>query len=108
MVNGDIPPAADPTARVGVTPEEMAIAFSGPSYSAGKFFITMGGGGVRIAFAEVSPEFGKAPVKDTVSFRTAVTLSILDAVALHRILREILKEPEAEAIKQGVIPPEAT
>jgi cyclophilin family peptidyl-prolyl cis-trans isomerase len=108
MASDEAPPSSDPTAKVEVTPEELAVAFSGPSYAASKFYITLGSSGVRIAFAEVSPEFGKAPVRDALSFRTAVTLSYVDAIALHRILRNLVKDAEAEGIKQGLISPEAS
>ena len=87
---------------VAVNDKEMGVAFSGPAPGANKFFITVGQPGVRIAFAETTPD-GKE-----VFFRNAVTLHPLDAISLHRVMRKILKEIEQHFIANQAISPEDT
>lgn len=72
-----------------VSDEEMKTAFAGPSIAADRFFITVKGGSVRIAFAE------RAPGTETDYFRTSVTLGPEDAVTLYKVLQELMKPFEA-------------
>ena len=85
-----------------VTPEQLKVAFSGPSYAANKFFITIGQTGVRIAFTEITPN------SEDVSFRTSVTMHPLDAIQLRRVLSLMLKDFESTFVESGAMPPEST
>lgn len=74
-----------------VSEEELVAAYSGPAPGANKFIITVGQPGVRIAFMEVNPDLpGKA------FFQSAVTLHPADAITLHKILAEMLKDIERQ------------
>jgi hypothetical protein len=83
----DNPPSE--TIREPVKNEEMLMAFSGPALAVNRFIITIGIHGVRIAFAEQSPDGPPA------QFRTAVMLPFPDAINFYKLLQDLLKEPEA-------------
>lgn len=68
--------------------KDIELAFSGPAVLANRFFVSLGPHGVRIAFVEQGPNTAS-------NFRTAVALSMQDAMGLYRVLRDMLKEPEA-------------
>jgi hypothetical protein len=87
---------------VPVSDKEMDVAFSGPAPGSNKFIITVGQPGVRIAFAETNP------TGTEVFFRNAVTLHPLDAISLHRVLRKLLKEIEAQFVASKAISAEDT
>jgi hypothetical protein len=82
--------ADEPTApdRREPTPDEMAVAFSGPAPAANRFFVTIGHPGVRIAFAEEEPGSGR------VHFRSAVSLHPVDAIGLRKLLQLMLADLE--------------
>ena len=74
---------------------DINSAFDGPAISANRSLIVLGPSGVRIAFVEqFSPEMGSA-------YRTAVLLSIQDAVALKNALQNLLKDVEAQIAAQA-------
>ena len=81
-----------------VTDEQLKVAFSGPSYAANKFFITIGQSGVRMAFTEMTPN------SEDVSFRTSVTMHPLDAIQLRRVLSVMLKDFEKAFVESGAMP----
>ena len=83
------------------TDEQMKVAFSGPSYAANKFIITISQSGVRMAFTELTPN------SDDVSFRTSVTMHPLDAIQLRRVLSVMLKDFETAFVESGAMPPES-
>lgn len=73
---------------------ELQVAFSGPAVQANRFFITIGPGGARIAFAE---QYGQdAPV-----FRTAVNLAFQDAFGLAKILKDLL---DKNVLVESIVP----
>ena len=80
---------AKDSAKRDVTNEEMGIAFEGPAIFTNRVFITIGSGGVRIAFTEDRQDALAA-------FRSAVILPIQSAISLKNILGELLKEHEEQ------------
>lgn len=72
-----------------VTDEELQISFSGPAIFVNKAYVTLGSGGVRIAFAEVREETGP-------KFRSAIMLSPQDALGLRDVLQRVLGEFERQ------------
>jgi hypothetical protein len=75
--------------QIGISQEEHEAAFSGPAVLANRFFVHRGQM-VRIAFAEQSAE-NKVPM-----FRTAVALTLTDAVALGIVLKTLLADIEKQ------------
>lgn len=75
--------------RRDVTDQEMDVAFSGAALGVNRFFVTIGGSAVRISFAETHPRTGAA------YFRAAVTLNPEDAIALYRILQNMMEPFES-------------
>lgn len=71
-----------------VTETETDIAFSGPAVFSNRFYISVSAVGARITFAE---EAEGRPA----SFRTAVYLGLADATSLSKVLKALIKEPEA-------------
>ena len=74
--------------------EELDIAELGPAVLINRFYASITAAGVRVAFTEVySPE--RLP-----QFRTAVCMSVQDAVALCRLLRVLLRDidPQVDSI----------
>ena len=67
-----------------VSPEELDVSFSGPAPSVNRFFVNLSASGVRIAFTEQVPKSRKN------YFRSAATLTIGDAIQLHRVLHNLL------------------
>ncbi len=80
------------TKASGLSVEEMKIAYSGQAILSNKFYVTVGSV-VRITFAEVH-FLEESPI-----FRTAVALSIQDAISLKNVLQDLLKEPEDQIAK---------
>jgi hypothetical protein len=76
-----------------VSDQELLAAYSGPAPGANKFVVTIGQPGVRIAFLETHPE-----LQNKAFFQTAVTLHPYDAIALGRLLAEMLREIEKQII----------
>ena len=75
-------------------PQELKSAYSGSAILSNKFYVTVGPV-VRITFSE-GHSSEAMPV-----FRTAVALSIQDAIALKNVLQDLLKEPE-EAVTKAI------
>ena len=75
-----------------VSAYELEEAFSIPAPSANRFFLHLGGGGLRIAFAEQVPGSKKLFV------RSAVVLTQEDAGQLYKIVQEMIK-PFEDALK---------
>ena len=73
--------------------EEKEIALEGPAISANRVLISLGSGGVRIAFTE---QVGDRLPK----FRIAVMMPVQDAIALKNVLTRLLGEIEADIEKQ--------
>ena len=71
---------------------EEGIAFSGPALHSNRFFVNAWPNAVRIAFLENSDP------ANTPQFRSAVMLSLDDAVALQKLLGELIVKV---AQKQG-------
>jgi len=75
----------------GLSRSELEIAYAGPAKATNRFYVSIGVGGVRIAFAEQhDPDM--AP-----KFRTAVMLPMPDALALRDLLNETLKNVRVES-----------
>lgn len=70
-----------------VSEAEMRIAFEGSAIATNRTFITLGPGGVRIAFAE---QQGASPPV----FRSAVMLAYQDAISFKDVLTNLLKDVE--------------
>lgn len=81
--------------RTSVTDEEIRASFSGPAVLSNKMYLSLTGGGARIAFME---QLGDVvpPV-----FRTAVILSFQDAMSLRDLLARQLEGIEGE-IKEAI------
>ncbi|MGD9544983.1 MAG: hypothetical protein AB7F41_17115 [Methylocystis sp.] len=73
-----------------VSDAEFEVAFSGPAPAANRFYIVVGPGGVRIAFAE-EPRPGKPS-----HFRSAVMLPHQDAIKLANLLKTMLATLEEQ------------
>jgi hypothetical protein len=69
------------------TEKEAEISLEGPAPFANRFYISIGAV-ARIAFAEQGG-YGKEP-----HFRSAVSLSIQDAIALAELLKTLLRSAE--------------
>lgn len=93
------------TERAQVTDEGLRVSFSGPAVRANKIYLSMTSGGVRIAFLEQHGD----PVP--LAFRTAVILSVQEALSLRDLLahqlegievdlKEAIKAAESEAKKE--------
>jgi hypothetical protein len=76
-----------------VTDAEFEVAFSGPAPAANRFYVVIGPGGVRIAFAE-EPRAGKSS-----HFRSAVMLPHQDAIKLANLLKTMLAPLEEQIAK---------
>jgi hypothetical protein len=97
------------TEVTSVTDQEYAMAFSGPAIFSNKIIAFLHGGGVRVTFGEMT--------RDGSEFRAAVSLSVLDAIALRDVLSHVLKNVETTMAKMGaeggmvanalVVPPNA-
>lgn len=98
-VKADAEPSMPANTTRKVTPEELAIAYSGPAVLTNKFYITMTPTGVRIAFTEVQGE-GYQP-----QFRTAVLLPFQDALALQQLLGRMIGDNTATFSLED-LPPE--
>lgn len=77
-----------PPARAPVSDEEMRIAFGAPALYSNRFFVTVQNGFVRMAFCEQEPTTG------VLLPRSALCLQGHDAIALRRLLEEMLKPLE--------------
>ena len=75
-----------------VSADELEESFSIPAPSANRFFLNLGRGGVRIAFAE------QVPGSKKLFLRSAVVLAAPDAVQLYKIVQRIIK-PFEDALK---------
>ena len=82
--------------RQPVTPEEVEAAYKIPAPGANKFVVTISQPGVRISFGELHPLF-KVPV-----FFSAVTLHPVDAIALNKLLSEMLTGIEDKIVSVEV------
>jgi hypothetical protein len=69
---------------------DMPAIFSGPAFYSNRIFATLQQLGIRLTFMETNPE-SKQDL-----FRTAVYLSIPDAMALQQLLGKILEGIELE------------
>lgn len=87
MADADTTPGRPPERPTKqASEEELAVAFGGPALLANKFFISITGSGVRLAFAEQNGNL--VPPQ----FRTAVVLPFEDAYALVDLVSRLLKE----------------
>ena len=79
--------------RIGapVTGSELDASFSIPAPLVNKFIVHTSVTGIRIAFAEEVPNGG------TRYYRSAVNLSMADAVQLYQILQEVMQPIVDEA-----------
>jgi len=77
------------------TKDTLDAAFDGPAYAVNRLFVTLGAGGVRVAFTEQRP-FKEGEEVPTPLFRTAVMLSPQDAIALRNLLTRTLADIEAQ------------
>ena len=68
------------------------MAYSGPAFAANRVIVSLGGAGVRIAFAEEHPDAGT-------HFRTAVILAVQDAIKLKDLLTKMLADVEKQIEK---------
>lgn len=86
--------------RVGapVTASELDASFSIPAPLVNKFIVHTSVTGIRIAFAEEVPNGG------TRYFRSAVNLSMADAVQLYQILQEVMEPIINEASRKATDP----
>lgn len=84
-------------ARKPVSQEELQAAFSGPALNANKVYSSVMPAGIRLSFMEHHPE--EVPP----TYRTAVLLSIGDAIALKNLLVRQLAQFEEmlEQAEQG-------
>lgn len=73
-------PPFKPAEIANSTEEDVRTAFSGPALASNRFFLSLVGSGVRIAFTE---QHGKIVGPQ---FRTAVMISLEDAFALRDLL----------------------
>lgn len=71
-----------------VSVDQLKVAFGGPALASNRFFVTLGPGGMRLAFCE---EYATGHPAE---FRTAVILSVQDAISLKRVMTELLKDIE--------------
>ncbi|MCI0564218.1 MAG: hypothetical protein MN733_37560 [Nitrososphaera sp.] len=69
--------------------EELKIAFEGPAILANRCLLTLGNDGVRIAFTEQDRD-------KQLHFRSAVLLSIPQAISLKNTLTNLLREVEEQ------------
>lgn len=75
-------------ARTLVSEEEMRLAFSAPAVFTNRFFVTVQNGSVRISFCEQEPATG------VLMPRTSLYMQGQDAIALRRLLEDMLKPLE--------------
>lgn len=68
-----------------VSADELEESFSIPAPSANRFFLHLGGSGLRIAFAE------QVPGSKKLFLRSAVVLTPADAVQLYKIVQGMIK-----------------
>ncbi len=71
---------------------ELDIAMSGPAFASNRAIIVMGPPGVRISFVEQ----WDAAAGGTIHFRTAVLLSVQDAISLKKSLNTLLQGVEEQ------------
>lgn len=77
-------PASYPV--LGVSDDELDIAYSGAAVFANKFYITISGPNARLSFTEQM-----TPTK-TPKFRSAVVISLTDLVQMKNVLVEMCKD----------------
>jgi hypothetical protein len=75
--------------------DELQIAFSGPSIWVNKFYVTVSGATVRIAFAEI------ANSEAVPQFRSSVTMSAAEFLQLKGLMEGIAKSVKTVAIPVG-------
>lgn len=88
MANDDPTAGINAGVRATTNEDELRASFSGAAVNSNRFFSSMVSAGLRIAFME---QHGKAV---TPVFRTAVLLSVQDAIALRNLLIRQLKDVE--------------
>lgn len=80
--------------KVTVSREETELVFCEPAISANKFYVHTGGPGVRLTFAELSPE--SQPF-----VRSSVLMHPRDAIALRDLLSRMLIPFEERTKEDG-------
>ena len=80
--------------KLQVSEHDLDVAYEGAALHANRFFVSVGPT-VRIAFAEQNGP------KEKVFFRSAVSLSQQDAVALTRVLTDMVKPFEGQLEAKG-------
>jgi hypothetical protein len=78
-----------------VSEKETDASFSGGAILTNRFTVSLVASGIRIAFLEKY-----APEKP--AFRTAVTMSVQDGIALYKVLQRMLKNAEEHIDKLTV------
>lgn len=93
-----------PQKRQPVSDAELVLSYEGASLHTNRFFASVVAAGLRLAFME---QYGQ---KVPPQFRTAVLMSVPDAIALRDMLNRVLKDLEpqvktqedaADAARQG-------
>lgn len=82
-------------ARKGLSKNELEISFSGPALATNRFFVSISPAGMRVAFAEQH----SADMEP--KFRTAIIMSIQDALAMRDLLNNMLKNVSTESASAG-------
>jgi len=77
--------------------DELRAAFAGPAFHSNKIYLSITGSGARLAFMEQQGE----PVPPT--FRTAVVLSLPDALALRDLITRMLSENGGSSVEGGTL-----
>lgn len=81
-----------------VTIDEIDVAHQGAAVLSNKFYVSVDGNGIRLAFCEqhqAGIANGKPP-----KFRTAVFLSVQDGIGLAGLIQELIAERENKIKEQ--------
>jgi len=78
--------------RRPLSEEELEVAWSGPAVHSNRFYVNMGPT-IRLSFCE------QATPNARPLYRTGVVMSIQDAIALANLLKDMLREVEADIAK---------
>lgn len=85
---GELNMATDPVSSnplINLTETEMDVANSGPAYFTNRFLASIAQGTVRVTFVEVGLHSQQA-------FRTAVVMSVDNAIALSEMLQKLIQD----------------
>jgi len=76
----------------GLSKNELEVSFPEPAMATNRFFVSLGPAGMRLAFAE------QHGVDMGPKFRTAVIMSMPDAISLRDLLNNMLKNVTIESV----------